>query len=256
MVTVKVTHSTNTLWYPTKALDEAKQYALNDANAVITREQNAGRFPTDPDSYVLFLRNRGSERRVVKNKEDVRLINESFLRIPFGLRWVEDTQGSEQEYLAMKAVALVAYHWIRRRAPVLKGWYKESVSVWLNGQKISIEYLRTVKLKKNDLLFVAPDVAYGAVIEHGFYSGYYENKIPGGIVRPFAKYARSKSGDEAAVRFVYINPSASLGRKYGTLPAIEIGLPGSFNQTDSKPGGRGKGRRRRRSGRTRQSGRK
>lgn len=229
MLQVKATHrvSGDDPFMLSKGLVNAKRDALADAKGYLTAAQSRGEFPKDPDDYVLFLRNRGRWSRRKWNT-----IRPEYLRIPFILQWVAGTEDTSQ----VKLAALFAYEQLLKRAPVRTGAYKSSIAIWVNSTKMSVGSFQAYELLNTDRVFVAPDIKYGAIIELGFYKKRYKTQsIPGGIVRPVARMTRNRFKNEVVARFAYINPG-TYEQRYGTLPAVEIGIIGSFSPNDSRPG--------------------
>ena len=193
---------------------------------VILKMSSQKGFPKEPDQYQLFLKNRGSEKR-----RQLSTIKPSYLRIPFAFRFV--AYGSMEDVVAAVRFALEQ---ARARAPVRSGAYKGSIGIWSNnGSNIRSP---PEKIPIDTIFGIGPNVdPYDAIIEWGFFSGYYKTgSRPDGIFYHAAKLTDKKFGDNISIRFLYINGS----------PSIEIAAAGQFPDTFRRPGSdrsRAKGRR-------------
>lgn len=223
-----------------------------DIPAALANAQTKG-FPKDKENYTLLLRNKSSEKR-----RDLSTIQAWRLKVgsaanPLLFRFVADSSNYDDVVKATLAAELQAL----ARAPVGgpysepskqgKKAFWENITIFVGtaeGYLVSVapERLKTWKFKTNDRVYVGSIVAHAAIIEHGFYSRYYETqRLDGGIMLYVARSIR-KQFRNVACRFRYINISGSRGR--GTIPVIEIGLLGAFAPKDTLPGSTQKRRQR------------
>lgn len=185
-----------------------------DVPRILAAEQAKG-FPEDEDSYQVFLKNRGSTSR-----RQLSTIKPQYLRIPFSLRFV--AFGNMED--VVQAV-LFAYQQARARAPSRSGSYKGSIVIGSdNGTSINAS---PDSMDPRTVFYVAAGEVYSAIIEWGFYSGYYKTgSRPDGIMYHAAKLTERKFGNAVAIQYKYP----------GGTPAIFIAAAGVIAESFRRPG--------------------
>lgn len=216
--------------------DIKKLVVDKDVPQFLKRMQQQENFPTDPDDYTLFLRNRGRE-----TKRKLQTIRPQYLKIgtkttPLSFRFVANTSSEE----ALEAVKY-AYSLARKRAPVRTGEYFDSIVTSTRAGNFEPRSARASDFSDDTRFYVSSATAYSAIIEAGFYTKYYKTeRLPQGIFYWVTLQVRKKFGNKISIRFFYL--SGSGGR--GTWPVIEIGRAGLFAGRDKRPGKAARRRRR------------
>ena len=122
---------------------------------------------------------------------------------------------------------MFAYSQARARAPVRSGSYKNNILIGSeSGTSINAD---PGSMPRDTVFFVGAAEAYSAIIEWGFFSGYYKTgSRPDGIMYHAAKLTEKKFGNEISIRFSYP----------GGNPAIFIAAAGILVEGFARPGKR------------------
>lgn len=217
----------------------------NDVPAALANGQANG-FPTDEDEYTLLLRNRGATR-----KRKLKTINARKLKIgtkgaPLEFKFVSGATSHETVIEA----AIRAEEMLRARVPIggpysepskqNKPRYWKNITLYVGddlGTLISVtpQTLRNWNFKENDRVFLGSPVPHAAIIEHGFYFGYYQTqRLDQGILVHIKRKIERQFRGKISIRFRYSRVRGEKG--VGTMPVIEFGLLGQFATGDQNPG--------------------
>lgn len=192
-----------------------------DIPSILAAEQAAG-FPEDPEDYQVFLKSRGKTTR-----RQLSTLRPDYLRIPFTVQIVPFGDMS----IVVDAV-LFAYGQARARAPVKSGSYKGNIAIGSdNGTSINAD---PESMDRRTVFYISAGEIYSAIIEWGFYSGYYKTgSRPDGIMYNAAKLTQKKFGNEISVQYKYP----------GGEPTIFIAAAGVLPEAFRRPGSDSRSRR-------------
>lgn len=210
-----------------------------DVPAALRSAQAKG-FPLDPNDYALLLRNRGKESRRKLSTVQAKYLTIGTARSPLSFTFVAK---HEVDVELLAKVALLTLERAFKRSPVRSGQYRRELDIYVGGLQTRRRLFGklTDTYKSGESVFIMSPVAYASIIEHGFYKKYYvSRKRNGGILINVARAIRRIYGDRLAIRFIYVSATKrgfeDLGAGYGTFPAIQIGVKGSFAAVDTLPG--------------------
>lgn len=209
------------------------------------REHQAGdQFPDDEKDYSTLVRINGREQ-----KRQIRTVRPQYLKIgsqrsPTSISFVATGNVGD-----MALAARFAYQWLRKRAPVHKGNYRNSITIRIKrgasgdeGVRVqSAHMLSKIQLDADHVIQIAPEVVriskkypsgypYALRVEAGYYRNLYKRKLTKGVMYYVARQIQRKFRNRIAARFRYVGYKGG-----GTFPVIEIAAPGTFASKSSVP---------------------